>query len=235
MSRAGFIQAMNTALGTSLPASHRPTPVQLEDYFRTFRPQNATAALRAFRAYTSSFYVHVAHTQAGPSGNVSYPGGSCNQWSEVFRQQVSHRHVIDCEGFSFLAATLLQFAGFAFEGYQVCWVLSTQSGQLPSSWHIYAVLTRSDGGQRVFIGSPDAFTTRYRVNEATFGVNDAPNVETTPVHATALAAIQEAQQVQQQHYQSQAASTGTGRIRSRSVDLAPLRGRRGSGPSVRRQ
>ncbi len=160
MSRQTFLQGLNTALGTSVRGF--PSTTLVRRYFATL---SGDAAIQAYEDYASSFYVHISSVSRNPSADVTYPGGSCDRWTEVVRRRRSGpRRIIDCEGFAFIAYQLLSAAGFQQIGYQIFYLPTP--GQ-PTDWHMVAVLQVPRGRQRIYIGGPQvsrrAFDEKHRV------------------------------------------------------------------------
>jgi hypothetical protein len=214
MSRESFIADMRTALGRLIPLSHgQPSQADLRAYFQTLASDSARA-LEAYQEYARSFYIHTAFVPGDRTGNVEWPGGSCDRWSELAsRRRLHGQRVIDCEGYALLAAQLLAAAGWNLHGYQVIYILPTRTTSF--DYHLVAVLQDpSDASRIVCIGSvrpaESAVTEAHRVwPDAAF------NVRYGSVEATAQAAIDHA---------SRQSAAGPQR------EVAPMRQRRSSVP-----
>lgn len=216
MSRESFLAAMRAALGRDVRRERdQPAWTDLAAYMQSLR-DDPDAALRAYREYVEAFYVHVAHARRDPSADVTWPGGSCDRWSELAeRPRYQHRRIIDCEGYAFIAHRLLSEAGWSLRGYQVLYVLPTDA----SGWDYHIVAIMEYPGvlsRRVYIGSERVSTSA--VSEAHHvWPSGSFNAHYGPVERTAQAAIDEA---------ARQASSGPAR------EVAPLRGRRSVAPPV---
>ncbi|GMU63426.1 MAG: hypothetical protein AMXMBFR34_51890 [Myxococcaceae bacterium] len=96
-----------------------PTEAQLVQYFGTLK-KDPRGAREAFAAYAEAFHVHPADAGQGDR-DIAYTKGDSRvpeSWGEVTGEkakgQPAHlgKHVNDCEGYAFLAETLLGAAGF---------------------------------------------------------------------------------------------------------------------------
>ncbi len=210
MSRESFIANLRTALGHEPVLDHgQPSQADLLAYFATMR-DSATQSLAAYQEYAQSFYIHTAYVPGDRTGDVSWPGGSCDRWSElVHRRRYHGQRVIDCEGYAYVAAQLLTAAGWRLLGYQVIYLLPTQTTGF--DYHLVAVLEHSgEATQQVYIGTQRPSTSA--ISEAFHVWPDAQfNVRYSSIEATAEAAIA---------FASREAAAGPQR------EIAPMRQRR---------
>ena len=178
MSRESFIADMQSVLGHAVRLPHgQPDRADLLAFFRTVTDRDR--AVELYTEYARSFYVHVMFVPGNREGDVSWPGGSCDRWSEIVRRsRHQSQRVIDCEGYAYLAAELLSAAGWRLLGYQVIYLIATQSS--PFEYHLVAVLENpSDSSNRLFIGtarpSPSAVTEGFRLwPDASFNIRYGP-------------------------------------------------------------
>ena len=195
MSRESFLADLRTALGrnVAMRPGGQPAHADVLAYFRTLSG-NPERALAVYQDYVQSFYIHAAHVPNDRSGgNVDWPGGSCDRWDElVARRRHQSQRIIDCEGYAFMGAQLLQAAGWRLQGYLVIYLLPTRT--TPFDYHMMSVL-QSPGAQTqaVYVGSDrpsNAWVTEaHRVwPQAHFSVR-ASTVEDTP--DAAIAAVQQ--------------------------------------------
>jgi hypothetical protein len=218
MSRESFIADMEGALGRAPSLSHgQPSNDDLRAYFATLGAE-PDAALAAYREYASSFYVHISRTGSGTDADVSWPGGSCDRWSElVSRPRDQHRRIVDCEGFAFIAQELLAAAGWDTVGYAVVYLPTTTD---PTNLHMVAVLEYpGDRPRRVYIGSER--TSESWLSEANAVYPDGSvNARISGTAATPQEAIAEMQR-----------EIVSGEAR----EVAPLSGRRSRLPELREE
>jgi hypothetical protein len=188
MSRESFIADMEPVLGHAVRLPHgQPDRADLLAFFRTVADRDR--AVELYTEYARSFYIHVMFVPGNRDGDVAWPGGSCDRWSEIVRRpRRQSQRVIDCEGYAYLAAELLSAAGWRLLGYQVICQLPTQSS--PIDYHLVAVLENpSDSSNRLFIGtahpSPSAVTEGFRL-----WPNASFNIRYGPIEPDARRAIQ---------------------------------------------
>ena len=100
MSRESFIADMQSVLGHSVRLRHgQPDRNDLIAYFCTITDR--ARAVELYTEYARSFYVHVMFVPGTRDDDVSWPGGSCDRWSEVVRRpRHQSQRVIDCEGYA---------------------------------------------------------------------------------------------------------------------------------------
>ncbi len=166
MSRESFISDMRTALQREIRLSNRqPDRRDVLDYFRGLHDRQR--AVEIYTDYARSFYTHAMFVPGTRDGDVRWPGGSCDRWSEVVsRPRYQSQRIIDCEGFAFLASELLGAAGWRLIGYQVIYRPATQSSEM--DYHLVAILNNpSDSWERIYVGtprpSPSAITEASRI------------------------------------------------------------------------
>jgi hypothetical protein len=166
MSQETFIAGMQSTLGRSVRVRQgQPDRGDLLEYFQAIGDLHL--AVEQYTEYARSFYVHTMFVPGDRDGDVSWPGGSCDRWSEInSRPRHQSRRIIDCEGYAYLAGQLLGAAGWRVRGYQVIFRPATQTSPLDS--HLVAVLEHpEDSANRLFIGttrpSPSAVTEANRL------------------------------------------------------------------------
>ena len=214
MSQESFISDMQRALGRPVQTrGGQPAAGDVRAYFRTLSG-NPSQALAAYEEYAGSFMIHVAAATRGRTGDVTWPGGTCDQWSEIVSrpQDRQHRRMIDCEGYAYLAQDLLTEADWSFIGYEVIY-LPTQTE--PEDFHIMAVLD-SPGAQprRVYIGHQRASDSWFSEAQRVWpgGFQNAQTVGTSPTAQAGMDRV-------------------VRRIESGAArELAPLSGRRSISP-----
>jgi hypothetical protein len=196
-----------------------PTREELVDYFSTYSSRDPSQARNAFFRYALAFHVHIE--EVTPGGDVNYPGGSCDQWSDLTSRPLNQgRRIQDCEGFAYMASVLFQAAGWALDGYRIAY-MQLQQGQTIDDleFHIAAQLSR--GGNTIFVGHARPTTTimfnearrvfsgrSFQVLSATYG---------TPQEA--IAAVQQEAQRSPEELRE-----------NHSDEVAPFRPRSGGGP-----
>jgi len=193
MIKATFIAGLNAALGTSLDNQATPSQSQVRQYLQTLH--DPARAIAVYNDYASSFYVHAAASAAVPGSDVTYASGTCNAWAEITSHRVlDHgRRVIDCEGFAWLANTLLGEAGFIPRGYRVLYMPSPTPGQQPTDWHIIVIMQfpigSSSSSRRVYIGGPQVSSSLGQERRRAYPSNWV-NAEVAPTAMTQGQAIQ---------------------------------------------
>lgn len=95
-----------------------PTLTTLGKYFEALK-KDPDEAIKAYTRFVKAFFIHI--DQITPGGDVKWPGKYCDSWSEV-TQRPKHtdntgRRIIDCEGYAFIVATLLQKADWRLDGF----------------------------------------------------------------------------------------------------------------------
>ena len=153
MSRDSFISDMRTVLGRGIRLENgQPQRRDVMEYFRSL--QDRHRAVESYSEYARSFYVHAMFVPGIRSDDVRWPGGSCDQWSELVRRpRRQSQRIIDCEGYAFLAAEVLGAAGWQLLGYQVLFRPATQGSEM--DYHLVAVLVNSaDTTERIYVGTP---------------------------------------------------------------------------------
>lgn len=178
MSQESFIADMQATLGRGVRLQRgQPNRSDLLEYFRSLG--DLSRAVERFTEYARSFYVHISFVPGSRTGDVAWPGGSCDRWSEITaRPRHQSQRIIDCEGYAFLAAELLGAAGWRHLGYQVIFRPATQTA--PMDYHLVAVLEHPyESANRLYVGtarpSPSAVTEASRVwPDAAFDVQYGP-------------------------------------------------------------
>lgn len=155
-----FTQRMASA-GVS-PLQAPPTMTQLQAYFQTLGGARATAAVAAYRDYTSAFCQHVQDRARGGSASagVSYggTGDTATRPRHVMDDaQLSStgRRILDCDGYAYLAERLLGPDGAGFHqphGGGFCSV-GPEAGT-PGPGHSMLLLERGD--ERVWVSNDHA-------------------------------------------------------------------------------
>lgn len=121
--------------GANVKADYPPTEQQLKDYFKTLK-DDPEAARQALGDYFQAFHEHPANVPGAPAdvvysadpmvsrGTKDITTHTPNDWSEVSKRPVKDvkdanpkstsigKQLNDCEGFAYMAQTLMKEAGF---------------------------------------------------------------------------------------------------------------------------
>lgn len=162
-----FVDQMKTALGvTSITLTNgHPSADDLRAFFRTLAGDPFKSWAK-YNEYAKAFYVHIDMLpDTTPAINwrpaqVTVPLGlkTCDSWSQIVGRtrmgDGSNRRIIDCRGFSFIAADLLGVADWQVKGYRTFFV--PRRRDIP--WHVAVELhwTKTQGMNDMLVGTQEA-------------------------------------------------------------------------------
>jgi hypothetical protein len=114
-----FISRLKGAAPGAQLTQGQPALADLRTFFRS-QIDDPDEGLKAYRQYVRAFYMHIDEEK--PGGDIKW-NKYCDSWTKIDRARLkpsadgSPRRVIDCEGYAFIAATLLPEAGWTLVGY----------------------------------------------------------------------------------------------------------------------
>lgn len=219
-----FVDQMKTALGVASIrlTNGQPSADDLRAYFRTLAGDPFKSWAK-YNEYAKAFYVHIDMLpDTTPAINwrpaqirVSLGLKTCDAWSQIVSRtrmgDGSNRRIIDCRGFSFIAADLLGAADWEVKGFRTFFV--PRRRDIP--WHVAVELrwTKTAGFNDMLVGTQEASNGGFP-DEKKKGYTKHPDVisavqVTDPPSATQAQAFQKALDLYPEPGDPALASVGT--------------------------
>jgi hypothetical protein len=165
--RRNFVEDMAKALGGRSIAltNGQPSAADLRAYFKTLAG-DPNESKKAYNRYAEAFYVHIDMLPAATPGIDWRPNQptvetglkTCDSWAQIEPRtrmnDGSNRRILDCRGFSFIAADLLGAAEWQVMGYRA--FLVPRRRDIP--WHMAVEVhwTKSQGTNDMLVGTQQA-------------------------------------------------------------------------------
>lgn len=202
-----FVEGMKKALGGRSIAltNGQPSADDLRAYFKTLT-SDPYESWKQYNRYAQAFYVHIDMLPATTSAinwrpdQKQVPLGlkTCDSWGQITSRtrmgDGSNRRIIDCRGFSFIAADLLGAADWEVKGYRTFFVPKRRD--VP--WHVAIELhwTKTQGMNDMLVGTQQASDGGFPEEKARGYVNHSEVIGsvivTDPPSATQAQAFQAA-------------------------------------------
>lgn len=219
-----FVEGMKKALGGKNIAltNGQPSADDLRAYFKTLAT-DPYESWKQYDRYAQAFYVHIdmlpttipAINWRPNQRQVPLGLQTCDSWDQIVSRSRmgdgSNRRIIDCRGFSFIAADLLGAAEWEVKGYRTFFV--PRRRDIP--WHVAVEVhwTKTQGMNDMLVGTQEASDGGYP-DEKKKGYTKHPDVigavqVTDPPSATQAQAFQKALDLDPQPGDPRLASVGT--------------------------